>query len=104
MNITTSNHSEYCAHCGHIEPLDEPDELGTPLIFVHLDDCRCFDNAEAHVMFNALANAMIHMKSNDCLLRRAKESITTAMQPFADEYLSDNSFSYRWLTKDMELK
>ena len=104
MNIKNSNHASYCAHCGYIEPEYEPDEHGTPLVFVHKDDCNTMINAEAHDMFNALANTMNHMNMNDCLTKRAEYSVTKAMKPFADKYLIESSFSYKWLNENMTLK
>ena len=104
MGITVSDLASYCAHCGHIEPINAEKFESESLVFVHLGDCRCTENAQAHEMFNALANAMTHMRANECLLRRAQEAATKAMQPFADEYLNENSFSYEWINKDMTIK
>lgn len=110
MNITVSQNATYCAHCGHIEPSkaeqftnDKLIEVGA-LVFIHLDNCKCMDNEMAHQMFNALANTMIHMDSNECLLRRAEENIINAMMPFSEMYLNDNSFCFEWLNNDMTLK
>jgi hypothetical protein len=103
MNIV-SQLATYCAHCGHIEPVNEDVSESESLVFVHLDDCMTSYNEMAHQMFNALANAMTHMKANDCLLRRAEESVTSAMKPFADQYLVENSYSYKWINEDMTVK
>ena len=101
---TVSQLATYCAHCGHIEPENDDISESEALVFVHLDDCMCSYNEMAHQMFNALANAMTHMKANDCLLRRAEESATAAMQPFADQYLVKSSYSFKWINEDMTLK
>ena len=101
---TVSQLATYCAHCGHIEPINGDKCETEALVFVHLDDCKCMDNEMAHQMFNALANAMTHMKANDCLLRRAEESATSAMQPLADQYLDKNSYSFKWINEDMTIK
>ena len=107
---TVSQLAAYCAHCGHIEPIiadkfySEDVISEGSLTYVHLDDCRCKENEMAHQMFNALANAMTHMEANDCLLRRATESATSAMQTFADEYLNENSYSFKWINEDMTFK
>jgi len=102
--------AEYCAHCGHLEPInadmfenESTLQVGC-LVFVHLDDCRCNDNPMAHKMFIALANTMTHMKANDCLLSRAEHSVTSAMQPFSDKYLNKNSYSFKWINEDMTIK
>lgn len=107
---TVSQLAEYCAHCGHIEPIiadkfytEDVITLGS-LTYIHLDDCRCTENEIAHQMFNALANAMTHMKANDCLLRRAEQSAKSAMQPFADKYLVESSYSFKWINEDMTIK
>ena len=101
---TVSQLATYCAHCGHIEPVNGGRCETESLVFVHFDDCRCTENEISHQMFNALANAMTHMEANDCLLRRATESATSAMQPFADEYLNENSYSFNWINEDMTIK
>lgn len=102
MNITVSENATYCAHCGHIEP--EYTAGNGSMVFVHKDDCKVMGNELAHGMFNALANAMTHMDANECLLRRAEGNIVSAMEPFAEKYLNDNSFFYKWANKDMTLK
>ncbi len=110
MNVTVSQLAIYCAHCGHIEPIiadkfyKEDIVSEGSLTYVHLDDCRCTEDEMAHTMFNALGNAMTHMKINDCLLRRAEESATSAMMPFADKYLNSNSYSFKWINEDMTIK
>ena len=101
MNITVSENATYCAHCGHIEPAHR---LNGSMVFVHKDDCRVADNELAHSMFNSLANAMTHMDANECLLRRSEGNIISAMKPFAEKYLNDNSFFYKWANKDMTIK
>ena len=102
--ITVSQLATYCAHCGHIEPVSEDVSESESLVFVHLDDCTTSYNEMAHQMFNALANAMTHMKANDCLLSRAEESATSAMKPFADQYLVKGSYSFKWINEDMTIK
>lgn len=100
---TVSQLAIYCAHCGHIEPINPDKKEVQSFVFIHEDDCRVMDDEIAHQMFNALADAMTHMKMNDCLLRRAEESAIAAMKPFADEYLNKNSYSFTWLDEDMRL-
>lgn len=100
MNVHVSQLAYYCAHCGHIEPENPEDDS---FVFVHLGSCRATDNAIAHEMFNALANAMTHMKMNDILTERFIDHATKAMQPFASEFLNEHSYSFKWLKKDCSL-
>ena len=104
MSTTVSNLSEYCAHCGHLEPINEDKFETETLIFTHKDDCLCMLDIEAHEMFKALANAMTHMKMNDCLMRRAEDSIILAMKPFAERRLINSSHAFKWIKDDMRLK
>lgn len=102
MKNTVSQDAICCAHCGHIERsfIDHNNLMA----FNHKDECDAMSDLLAHDMFMALANAMVHMKSNDCLLKRAEENITNAMLPFAEMHLNENSFSLQWLNKDMTIK
>ena len=96
-----SHEAYYCAHCGHLEPINPEDQN---FVYVHNDDCRCHLDFIAHDMFLALANAMTHMDLNEVLLSRAESNITKSMIPFRDKYLKPNSHVYRWLNRDMSLK
>ena len=102
---TVSLLSEYCAHCGHLEPVNADKFESECMRYSHSPECLCSENEQAHDMFVALANAMTHMRINDCLLTRAEESATRAMKPFADEFLSSrNSHVFAWINKDMTIK
>lgn len=95
--IAVSDWATCCAHCGWLEPSNmqeiENDESCTiGAIYVHGAECRAHENGTEHDMFMALWNARIHMEMNDVLLRRAEESLNSAMIPYIKNQLTEDSF------------
>jgi hypothetical protein len=95
---TISEFAKCCAHCGWIEPSNIDEILNDFTssvggVYVHNEECIAMENdGVEHDLFMALWNARTHIKINDFLLPRAKDSLERAMTAYIKNQLNSESW------------
>ncbi len=100
MNVTVSDLAYYCAHCGHLEPVNlkefHDSDFTIGLVYSHKGNCKVGENLMLNDLFMAAINSRTNAIMNECNGRHHNQMVANGVSGFIHQYLSSDSHFMKW--------